>query len=90
MHPAQCECLDLAKRGERGGVDGMEPAGLGVRGEPGGGNVLNSPDLPWVEVDVLKAVTGPEYPQTLHAELNRVSKSYHLGLCLSVSNKLKF
>lgn len=65
---------------------GLEQPG----GEPHGGNVLNYPDLPWVEVEDLKAVTGPEYPQTLNAELNRVSKSYHLGLCPSVSNKLKF
>ena len=52
--------------------------------------MLNSPDPAWVGAEVLKVVTGPEYPQTLKTELNRVSKSYHLDLCLSVSNKLKF
>jgi len=51
--------------------------------------VLDSPDPAWVGAEALKVVTGAEYAQTLNAELNRVSKSYHLDLCLSVSNKLK-
>lgn len=55
-----------------------------------GSNVLNSPDLAWVGADILKAVKGPEYPQTFTAELNRVSKSCHLDLTSVVSNKPKF
>lgn len=52
--------------------------------------MLSSPDAAWTGAELCKVVTRPEYSQTLNAELNRVSKSYHLDLCLSVSNKLKF
>lgn len=47
-----------------------------------GNDVLKSPDLACLGADILKAVTGPEYPQTFNAELNRVSKLCHLDLCL--------
>lgn len=46
-------------------------------------------DLAQLGAEALKVVTGPEHPQILNAELDRVFKSYHLDPCLSVINKLR-
>jgi len=60
-----------------------------LSGNLDGDDMLISPGLVSIVAEVLKAAKGAEYPQTVKVELNKVSKSYHLDLCLSVSNKLK-